>query len=331
MNFPNHRPRRLRASAALRSLVRETRIHPDGLIQPLFIVPGSGVRREIGAMPGQFQWSVDTVAEKAKQLFDIGVRATILFGIPESKDDTGSAAWRSDGIIQRAIPAIKEVAPDMLVVTDLCFCEYTSHGHCGIMHGTTLDNDKTLEIIVKQTLSHAKAGADIVAPSGMIDGCVGTMRAALDEAGYANLPIMAYAAKMASGFYGPFREAVQSTPQFGDRRSYQMDGSNLQEALREIAFDIEEGADIVMVKPASLFLDIIYAAKEKFHMPLAAYNVSGEYSMVMAAAANGWIDKKRVMCEMLTSIHRAGADIILTYFAEEFAQMFYRGELRGMW
>lgn len=311
----------------MRALVRENRVHPANLIAPLFIVPGSNVKREISSMPGQFNWSIDKVTEKCKQLSDLGCGAVLLFGIPEKKDDTGSSAWHPEGIIQRAIPAIKEAAPGMLVVTDLCFCEYTSHGHCGIMKDGKLQNDATLEIIVKQTLSHAKAGADIIAPSGMLDGCVGAMRQGLDEGGFHELPIMAYSAKMASGFYGPFREAAQSAPQYGDRRSYQMDGANLQEALREVELDIAEGADIVMVKPASLFLDMIYAVKQKFQMPLAAYNVSGEYSMVKAAAANGWLDEKRIMLEMLSSIKRAGADILISYFTEDYLKVWNSGEI----
>lgn len=278
-------------------------------------------------MPGQYNLSLDRLTEKCKQLSDLGCQSILLFGIPETKDDTGSAAWQPDGIIQRAIPAIKEVAPGMLVITDLCFCEYTSHGHCGIMEQGKLHNDKTLEIIVKQTVSHAQAGADIIAPSGMLDGCVGAMRSGLDKGGFHDTPIMAYSAKMASGFYGPFRDAAQSAPQYGDRKSYQMDGANLHEALREVELDIEEGADIVMVKPASLFLDMIYAIKQRFQMPLAAYNVSGEYSMVKAAALNGWIDEKRIMLEMLTSIKRAGADIILTYFAEDYLKLWNAGAI----
>jgi len=325
MSFPVTRPRRLRANATVRALVRETRIHPANLVAPLFVVPGSNVKREISSMPGQYNFSLDNLVEKCKQLSDLGCQSVLLFGIPEKKDDTGSAAWQSDGIIQRAIPAIKEAAPGMLVITDLCFCEYTSHGHCGIMEHGKLQNDKTLDIIVKQTVSHAQAGADIIAPSGMLDGCVGAMRAGLDKAGFQDTPIMAYSAKMASGFYGPFREAAQSAPQYGDRKSYQMDGANLHEALREVELDIEEGADIVMVKPASLFLDMIYAIKQRFQMPLAAYNVSGEYSMVKAAALNGWIDEKRIMLEMLTSIKRAGADIILTYFAEDYLKLWNAG------
>lgn len=327
MSFPIHRPRRLRSTPVIRNLVRETRLDPECLIMPLFIVPGQKIKREISSMPGQFQWSIDLVAEKARQLNDVGIRSVLLFAIPESKDDTGSSAWQSDGIIQRAIPAIKEVAPTMNVITDVCFCEYTSHGHCGIVHGGTVENDATLEIIARQTLSHAQAGADLVAPSGMIDGCVGVMRRALDQHGFSNLPIMAYSAKMASGFYGPFREAVQSAPQFGDRRAYQMDGANVREALREVALDIEEGADIVMVKPASLFLDIIYAVKQKFQMPLAAYNVSGEYAMVKAAGRLGWIDEDRIIAETLTSIRRAGADIIISYFAEDYVRLVDSGNI----
>lgn len=325
MPFPTTRLRRLRKNQALRSMVRENRVHPSNLIMPLFIVPGSQVNRPIGAMPGQANISIDIAAQRAVELREAGIQSVLLFAIPETKDDSGSAAWDPNGIIQKAIPAIKKAVPDMLVVTDLCFCEYTSHGHCGIMHNGNLDNDATIEIIVKQTLSHAAAGADIIAPSGMIDGAVGAMRRALDAKGFSMTPIMAYAAKMASGFYGPFREAVQSAPQYGDRKSYQMDPANIKEALREVALDIEEGADMVMVKPGLPCLDIIYAVKEHFGLPTAAYQVSGEYSMLKAAAANGWLDEKRVMIEMLTALKRAGADIIISYFSEEFAKLHKQG------
>jgi porphobilinogen synthase len=320
MAFPATRMRRLRQSPGLRAMVRETQISPDDLIMPIFLVPGSGVKQEISAMPGQYQFSVDLGAEQAKKIFDLGIPAVLLFGIPEYKDERGSAAWAEDGVVQRAIAAIKRAAPDLVVISDLCFCEYTSHGHCGIIKDGRLDNDATLKIIVEQTLSHVRAGADVIAPSGMIDGMVQAIRAGLDGHSFENVPIMSYAAKYASGFYGPFREAVQSAPQFGDRRTYQMNPANAQEAMREVALDIEEGADILMVKPALAFLDIIWRVKERFQAPLAAYNVSGEYSMIKAAAAKGWIDGERIMLEVLTSIKRAGADMIITYFAEEIAR-----------
>lgn len=294
---------------------------------PLFVVGGHGIKREINAMPGQYNISVDVAVERAQALWELGVRSTLLFAIPDFKDDTGSSSWQSDGIIQQTVKAIKKVLPEMLVVTDLCFCEYTSHGHCGVMHDGKLDNDATLEILVNQTLSHAESGADIVAPSGMLDGAVGTMRSALDDNGYSNIPIMAYSAKMASAFYGPFREAVQSAPSYGDRKTYQMDPANLQEALRETAIDIEEGADIVMVKPALPCLDIIRETKNQFPMPLAAYNVSGEYSMIKAAGRAGWIDERKVMLETLLAIKRAGADITITYFAEDYAKLYRAGSI----
>lgn len=319
MSFPTSRLRRLRMNPTLRSMVREHQVHVSDLILPLFIVPGSRVKKPISSMPGQCNLSVDMAVEEAKRIYDLGIPATLLFAIPDYKDDTGSSSWQDNGIIQQAIRAIKEQVPGLYVITDLCFCEYTSHGHCGIVCDGVLDNDKSLEILVKQTLSHAKHGVDMVAPSGMLDGTVGAMRKGLDEAGYTNLPIMAYSAKFASGFYGPFREAVQSAPQFGDRKSYQMDPANLQEALREVELDIQEGADIVMVKPAMAFLDVLHAVKEKFQMPTAAYNVSGEYAMVKAAAEKGWIDGDRIALEILNGIKRAGADLIITYFAADFA------------
>jgi porphobilinogen synthase len=320
MAFPSTRLTRLRKSPEMRSMVRETRVHTADLIMPMFIVPGKNVMKPISSMPGVYNMSVDTAVEEAKRYQDLGIQSVLLFAIPDFKDDTGSAAWQDDGIIQRSIRAIKEQVPGMNVITDLCFCEYTSHGHCGIMHDGCLDNDATLDIIVKQTLSHAKHGADMLAPSGMIDGAVGRMRTALDQGKYQDVAIMAYSAKFASGFYGPFREAVHCAPQYGDRKTYQQDPANIQEAMREIALDIEEGADIIMVKPAMAFLDVVRTAKERFQMPTAAYNVSGEYSMVKAAAAQGWIDGERIMVELLTSIKRAGADIIITYFAPEFAE-----------
>ncbi len=320
MTFPATRLKRLRKTQALRSMVRETRVHTADLIMPMFIVPGTKVMKPIASMPGVYNLSSDIAVEEAKRYQDLGIHSVLLFAIPEHKDEVGSAAWQDDGIIQQSTRAIKECVPGINVITDLCFCEYTSHGHCGIMRDGSLDNDATLDIIVKQTLSHAKHGVDMVAPSGMIDGAVGRMRAALDREHYYDVSIMGYSAKFASGFYGPFREAAQCAPQYGDRRTYQQDPANLHEALREIALDIEEGADIIMVKPALAFLDVIRCAKDRFQMPTAAYNVSGEYSMIKAAAAQGWIDEERVMLELLTSIKRAGADIIITYFAPEFAQ-----------
>lgn len=320
MTFPVTRLRRLRSTPELRNFVRETKVNREDFVMPLFLVPGSGVKKAISSLDGQFHFSVDTVTEYAKRIYDAGIVSVLLFAIPESKDDTGSSAWSDKGIVQEAIRRIKKETPNLLVVTDLCFCEYTSHGHCGILKDGKLDNDATLDIILKQTLSHAKAGADIIAPSGMIDGCVKVMRQGLDEAGYQTLPIMAYSAKFASGFYGPFREAVQSAPSQGDRKGYQMDPANAREALREVALDIEEGADIVMVKPALPYLDIIAKVKDQFGMPTAAYNVSGEYAMIKAAAARGLIDYERVVDEALISIKRAGADIIISYFALEVAE-----------
>lgn len=321
MSFPISRPRRLRRSAAMRDLVRETRVDVSSLVAPLFVVPGSAIKKEIRSMPGQFQMSVDVAALKVSELYELGIRSVILFAIPESKDEIGSAAWDPRGIIPSAIKAMKRACPEMLITTDLCFCEYTSHGHCGVMRHGELQNDETLDNLVKQALVHAEAGADIIAPSGMLDGIIKTLRHGLDQAGFDQLTLMSYAVKYASAFYGPFREAVESAPEYGDRNSYQMDPANRSEALREAALDIEEGADIIMVKPALSFLDIIREVKDTMQVPTAAYNVSGEYSMVMAAARNGWIDQTRVMNEILTSIKRAGADIIITYFAESFARL----------
>jgi len=300
--------------------VRETIVPVESLIAPLFIVPGSGVRNEIGSMPGQYHFSVDTVAKQAGTLFELGVRSVLLFAIPDFKDEIGSSSWKEDGIIPLSIKAIKKAAPELVVITDLCFCEYTSHGHCGVMRDGELINDETLKNLVRQALVHAGAGADIIAPSGMLDGTVGTLRRGLDDGGFSDRAIMSYSAKFASSFYGPFRDAVQSTPEYGDRKAYQMDPANRLEALREVALDVEEGADIVMVKPALAFLDIIRDVKDRFELPTAAYNVSGEYSMVKAAANRGWVDGNRVMNEILTSIRRAGADMIITYFAEEYAR-----------
>ena len=325
MSFPIHRPRRLRRNENLRRMTRETHLRVDDLIMPLFIVPGTRVKNPIGAMPGIAQLSVDRAVEECKRIRDLGIPGVILFGIPDEKDAVGSDAYNDNGIIQRALRALKEAVPGLTLITDVCLCEYTDHGHCGLIKGNDVENDATLELLVKESLSHVRAGADMVAPSDMMDGRVGAIRQALDREGFPHIPIMAYAAKFASGFYGPFREAAESTPQFGDRRSYQMDPANGDEALREVALDIEEGADIVMVKPALPYLDIIRRAKEQFGYPLAAYHVSGEYAMLKAAALNGWLDEERVMLEALTSIKRAGADLILTYFAKDAAQILEKG------
>jgi porphobilinogen synthase len=301
-------------------MVRETRLSPDNLIQPLFVCPGRGVRKPVASMPGVAQLSVDNAVADAKEIFDAGVPAVILFGIPERKDPRGSEAWSDSGVVQRAVGEIKEHVPGLVVITDVCLCEYTDHGHCGVVEAGDVDNDATVELLAREALSHARAGADLVAPSDMMDGRVGAIRRALDENGFKNLPIMAYSAKFASAFYGPFREAAESAPQFGDRRSYQMDPANGDEALREVALDIEEGADIVMVKPSLAYLDLIWRVKERFEVPVAAYNVSGEYSMIRAAGMNGWLDEERAVFEVLTSIRRAGADFILTYFAKDAAR-----------
>lgn len=322
MSFPVHRPRRLRRTATMRRLVAETRPVVDGLILPLFVVPGTGVRRPVGSMPGVAQLSVDRVVEECREVWDLGIPAVILFGIPEHKDARGSGGYAADGIVQRAVSALKETLPDLLVMTDVCLCEYTDHGQCGVVHGGEVDNDATLELLVAEAVSHARAGADVVAPSDMMDGRVGAIRAGLDAAGFSATPIMAYAAKYASAFYGPFREAAQSAPQFGDRRGYQMDPPNVREALREVALDVEEGADIVMVKPALPYLDVIERVRAQVSVPVAAYQVSGEYAMIKAAAAAGMLDEERAMLEAHTSIVRAGADIVLTYFAKELARHF---------
>ncbi|HVN87684.1 MAG TPA: porphobilinogen synthase [Candidatus Binatia bacterium] len=321
MEFPTYRPRRLRKNETLRRMVRETRLSVDNLIMPLFVVPGSRVSNPVGSMPGVLQLSADRAVEECKAIRDLGIPAVILFGIPESKDSVGSQAYSDRGVVQQALRAIKEAVPGLVLITDVCLCEYTDHGHCGVIVDRDVDNDSTLDLLVKESLSHARAGADMVAPSDMMDGRVGAIREALDEEGFDQLPIMAYAAKFASGFYGPFREAAESTPQFGDRRSYQMDPPNADEALREVALDIDEGADIVMVKPALPYLDLIWRVKQEFGYPVAAYNVSGEYAMIKAAAANGWLDEERVMMETLTAIRRAGADLILTYFAKDAARV----------
>lgn len=325
MGFPQTRMRRLRATAALRRMTRETSLSADDLIMPLFVRPGSGVRNPIASMPGNFQFSIDTLVEEAKVIADLGVPAVILFGIPESKDAIGTGAYIDDAIVCKAIEAIKKANVDICVVTDVCLCEYTDHGHCGTLKSTRrgvrdVDNDATLGLLVKEALAHARAGADMVAPSDMMDGRVGAIRKGLDEAGFADLPIMAYSAKYASAFYGPFRDAAESPPQFGDRSSYQMDPPNAREAMREIALDIEEGADIVMVKPALPYLDIVRAASDRFDVPIAAYNVSGEFSMLKAAAERGWIDERRAALETLVSIRRAGAKLILTYWAKDAAK-----------
>ncbi len=322
MELP-YRPRRLRRREPLRRLVRETHIRPDDFIYPLFVVPGQKIKDPIASMPGIHRWSVDLVAEEVKAAQDVGVPAVLLFGLPELKDDLGSEAGKRTGVVQRAIKQIKKAAPDILVITDVCLCGYTSHGHCGVVHDGEVDNDATLELLAQVALSHAEAGADMVAPSDMMDGRVLAIREALDEQGFDMTAIMSYAVKYASGFYGPFREAADSAPQFGDRRSYQMDPANVREAFREAALDVEEGADIIMVKPALPYLDVISQLRGEIDQPLAAYQVSGEYSMIKAAAANGWLDEKTVMLESLLSIKRAGADMILTYFAKEAAGMLY--------
>ena len=315
------RPRRLRRSAAIRGLVRETRLSPDMFLYPLFICPGSGQRREVSSMPGVFQLSVDEAVKEAAAAKADGVSGVLLFGLPESKDAVGSAAYDADAPVQAAVRALKSEVPDLLVVTDVCLCEYTSHGHCGVLVEGEIANDATVELLVRSALSHAAAGADIVAPSDMMDGRVGRIRQALDHAGFSQVAIMSYAAKYCSAFYGPFREAADSAPAFGDRRSHQMDPANAEEALREVALDIEEGADIVMVKPALTYLDVIARVKAKFGVPTAAYHVSGEYAMLKAAARNGWIDEPRAMIETLTAIRRAGADIIVTYYARDAARL----------
>jgi porphobilinogen synthase len=349
MSFPIQRPRRLRSSEVLRTFVRETRLTPEGFIYPLFVCPGEGVRKEVRSMPGVFNLSVDEAVKEAREVKSLGLPAVILFGLPEKKDEIATGAWEDDGIVQRATRAIKREVPGLMVVGDVCLCEYMSHGHCGIVKQVNkpavrsasrakggsaaaaveqavaaefeIENDVTLDILAKTAVSQARAGMDIIAPSDMMDGRVAAIRRGLDDNGFTNTPILSYAAKFASGFYGPFREAADSAPQFGDRRSYQMDPANFREALKEMALDLEEGADMVMVKPALPYLDIIRAAYERFQVPIAAYQVSGEYAMIEAAAGNGWIDRERVMLESLTSIQRAGASIILTYFAKDVARL----------
>ncbi len=315
--LPCFRPRRLRSSEAIRDLVCETKLDPRALIYPLFVVEGHGVKNEVSSMPGVYQWSLDLLGAEAQEIASLGIPAVLLFGIPDHKDELASEAYRRDGIVQRAIAAVKEHAPGLLVFTDVCLCEYTSHGHCGIVERGEVLNDPTLELLARTSVSHAEAGADMVAPSDMMDARVGAIRRALDASGFSDLPIMAYSAKYASAFYGPFREAAESTPQFGDRRAYQMAPTNAREALREVELDIQEGADIVMVKPALAYLDVIARVKDAVHLPVAAYNVSGEYSMVKAAARMGWLEEQRTALEILTAIKRAGADIIITYFAKD--------------
>jgi len=312
--------RRLRRTEGLRALVRETTLDPGDFVYPIFIAHGHGLREEIPSMPGQFRLSPDMLAAEAKELRSLGIGAVLLFGIPKAKDDVGSEAYAPDGIVQQAIRALKDADPDLVVITDVCLCEYTDHGHCGVVVDGEVDNDRTLPLLARMALSHVEAGADMVAPSDMMDGRVAAIRHALDEAGYAHIPIMAYSAKAASAFYGPFREAAESAPQFGDRRGYQMDPANGREALREIEADVAEGADIVMVKPALPNLDIIVRARQRFDLPIAAYNVSGEYAMVKAAARMGWLDERRITLEVLTAIRRAGADIVITYHAKEAAR-----------
>ena len=320
MAHPIYRPRRLRDKALLRKMVRETALSSDDLIYPLFVVHGRGLRQPIAPMPGQYRLSVDEVVKEAKDAASMGIPAVLLFGIPEDKDPRGSEAYADEGIVQQATRAIKDTVPDLLVITDVCLCEYTSHGHCGVVEDGRVKNDPTLELLARTAVSHAEAGADLVAPSDMMDGRVAAIREALDEASFGETPIMAYSAKYASSFYGPFREAAGSTPQFGDRRSYQMDPANVVEALREVALDVDEGADIVMVKPALPYLDVVSRVKAEFGLPLAAYSVSGEYAMIRAAGTLGWLDEERAMMEALVSIRRAGADLVITYFAKDAAR-----------
>ncbi|HTE49425.1 MAG TPA: porphobilinogen synthase [Kofleriaceae bacterium] len=321
MQFPDYRPRRMRRNERLRGMVRETRLDRSNFVYPLFIVPGSGVTREISSMPGQFHYSVDRAVEAGRAAFDLGISGVILFGVPDKKDAVGSEAWSDKGGVQQTIRGLKKAVPELVVSADACFCEYTDHGHCGVLIEGQLDNDASLENLARTALSYARAGVDLVAPSGMLDGFVGACRESLDEEGFHQVGIMAYSAKYASAYYGPFRDAVDSAPQEGDRRGYQMDPANAREAVREVGLDVSEGADIVMVKPALAYLDIIRAVADEVDLPLAAYNVSGEYSMLKAAAAKGWIDYDRAMMETLTAIRRAGADIIITYHALEAAKL----------
>jgi porphobilinogen synthase len=320
MKFPLYRPRRLRRDERFREMIRETHLRPDDMILPLFVCPGKGVRRSISSMPGHFQLSIDELVKEVSEAKSLGILGVILFGIPEKKDEVGSEGYSENGIIQRAVRSLKEGVDGITLITDVCLCEYTSHGHCGVVRDGGVVNDETLELLARQALSHVKAGADMVAPSDMMDGRVGAIRKILDENRFQDIPILAYAAKYASSFYGPFREAAESKPQFGDRKSYQMDPPNAEEALREARLDIEEGADLVMVKPALPYLDVIYRVKQAFNIPVAAYNVSGEFAMVKAASQLGWMDGEQVMMESLIAIKRAGADLILTYFAKEAAR-----------
>ncbi|BBO72507.1 delta-aminolevulinic acid dehydratase [Desulfosarcina alkanivorans] len=324
MLFPDYRPRRMRSSEALRRMVRETALSVNDFILPLFAIDGKAVKNPIEAMPGNYQLSVDNLVKVARQAYGMGIPGVILFGIPSKKDPLGTQAYARDGIVQRAVKAVKDKVPEMVVITDVCLCEYTDHGHCGFVDGHTVDNDATLDLLAKAALSHANAGADMVAPSDMMDGRVAEIRAVLDENDYSRIPIMSYAAKYCSAYYGPFREAAQSAPKFGDRRTYQMDPANAREAIREVTMDVEEGADIIMVKPALAYLDIICRIRDEVDLPLAAYNVSGEFSMIKAAEKMGWIDGQKVMMETLTAIKRAGADMILTYFAMEAAALMDR-------
>jgi porphobilinogen synthase len=321
MQFPEYRGRRLRKNDNFRRLVRETRLSVDELVYPLFAVPGKDVKKPIGSMPGQFQMSVDHIAKEAREAYALGIPALLLFGIPDRKDEQGTGAFAKDGIVQQAVKRVKNEVPDMLVITDVCLCEYTSHGHCGIIEKGDVLNDATLEVLAETALSQVKAGADMVAPSAMMDGQIAAIREILDENALENIPVMAYSAKYASSFYGPFREAAESAPQFGDRKAYQMDPANSDEAIREISLDVNEGADIIMVKPALPYLDIICRAKQEFDLPLAAYNVSGEYAIIKAAAKLGWIDEEKAMLESVTAIKRAGADIIITYWAKDLAKV----------
>ena len=321
MVFPEYRPRRLRKNESFRSLIRETRLCASQLVYPLFVMPGKNIREQIASMPGVFRLSVDQLAREAKECLALGIKAVLLFGLPDKKDAMGSGAHAKNGIIQQAIKELKNKAPELMVITDVCLCEYTDHGHCGCIIGQDVDNDATLEILAKTALSHAQAGADMVAPSDMMDGRVAEIRGMLDENNFEMIPIMSYAVKYASSFYGPFREAADCTPQFGDRRSYQMDPANSREAVREATLDVDEGADILMVKPAVAYLDIIARLRDEFDLPIAAYHVSGEYAMIKAAAEKGWIDGEKVMQETLLSIKRAGADIIITYFAKDMAKI----------
>lgn len=322
-----NRPRRLRTTPEIRSMVRETRMSPSSLIQPLFAIEGENIKHEIPSLPGQYHWSPDRICEAVQECVDAGVDKVILFGLPAEKDEIGSGAWAENGIVQQAVRVIKKNFPNVTVITDVCMCEYTSHGHCGILCDHYVDNDKTLEVLAKTALSHAQAGADMVAPSDMMDGRVGAIRKILDDNGFINVPIMAYSAKYASAFYGPFRDAAGSAPSFGDRRSYQMDPHNVREAIYECELDVREGADLLMVKPALSYLDVIVKARQRFDLPIAAYSVSGEYAMIKATAAAGLIDEYRIMCESALSIYRAGADILITYYAKELAEAMRKGDI----